>query len=211
MKPWDILRRVAWSALEVRMRTACKQRQSSVSAAPAALMALLLLPAMGVVLAPYGEAEARAQQAEKSYVRMSVAQVGQVEGDIVVFLEDGPQKRLLPMGIGLAEGQAIQLGLRRLTPPRPLTHNLLESVIKALGSLQRLEIIELDGTTFIGRLTVKDARGREHRIDARPSDLAALSVNLRQPIWVARSVVDKASIPHPGPPPVPKGGPTPTA
>jgi bifunctional DNase/RNase len=143
---------------------------------------------------------------------MTAARVVQLQGDIVVLLEDGPQTKLLPIGIGLSEGQAIQLGLSRIVPPRPLTHNLLESVIKTLGSLHRLEIVSLDGKTFIGRLIVKDARGRVHSIDARPSDLIALSVNSKEPVWVEQKVLDKAGIPHPSParPPVGGGG-TPNA
>lgn len=189
-----------WKNLESRLRVRWN-----------AFRAMLPVLAMGAALAPGGEARARAQAPAKTFVKMSVANVGQADGNVVVFLEDEPRKRLLPISIGLAEGQAIGLGLRQLTPPRPLTHNLLESTIKALGSVQRLEILSLDGTVFIGRLTVKDARGREHRIDARPSDLAVLSVNLRLPIWVAQRVLDKAGMPHPRPPTVPSGGGTPNA
>ncbi len=167
------------------------------------LGALLALGALGVLLLGAGPsplARAGAKSPHTGFVRMSVNRVGKAKGQYFVLLENRQQTRLLPIVIGLREAQAIQLGLKRISPPRPLTHNLLENAIQALGTLQRVEVIALRKRTFIGRLTVKDHRGRKHQIDARPSDLIALAVSAGKPIWVAVKVLQKAGMPHPNPP-----------
>jgi bifunctional DNase/RNase len=170
------------------------------------LGALLALGARGAGPGSPPAAHAGSKAPHTGFVRMSVNRVGKAKGQYFVLLENRQQTRLLPIVIGLREAQAIQLGLKRISPPRPLTHNLLENTIKALGTLQRVEVIDLRKRTFIGRLTVKDHRGRKHQIDARPSDLIALAVSAGKPIWVAVKVLQKAGMPHPNPPARGSGG-----
>jgi bifunctional DNase/RNase len=141
---------------------------------------------------------APARPVKAKYVRMDVDRVGVVNNRYVVVLKDAKGNTLLPIIIGSREAQAIQMGISNMNPPRPLTHNLLLTVVKRLGGkILRLEIISLRSGVFIGRLTLRDARARRLLIDARPSDLITLAVHVKQPIWVAPLVVTQAGIKRP--------------
>jgi hypothetical protein len=83
--------------------------------------------------------------------------------------------------------------LRGDAPPRPQTHELLESAIRALGGeLERVLIHTLDGGTFFATLQIRQ-HGELVEVDARPSDALALAVSRRTPIEVDEDVVREAS------------------
>jgi hypothetical protein len=128
-------------------------------------------------------------------VVMTVRGVGTVRGSDVVLLETAKGKRLLPIWIGGAEAQAIDMRLRGMKPPRPMTHDLLERVMVGLGGkIERIEVDDLRDETFHGKLTLRDAKGNSVRIDARPSDLIALAVGAGLPIHVAPHVLQHAGL-----------------
>ncbi len=127
-------------------------------------------------------------------VPMTVRTVGTVGEQYVVLLEDAQHKLQLPISIGPLEALAIDRRMRGEKPPRPLTHDLLESTVTALGAkIERVEVIELRDDVFIGRLTVRDGKGQAHAIDARPSDLIALALGNGLPVWVAPAVLAQAA------------------
>jgi bifunctional DNase/RNase len=103
--------------------------------------------------------------------------------------------RLLPIWIGHPEATSILLALEGAEPPRPLTHDLLGSVIGTLGAIvERVEVTRLETGTFFAALVL---RGDEHTwaVDARPSDSIALAVRTGAPIFVDESVLEEASVP----------------
>jgi len=104
---------------------------------------------------------------------------------------DEEEARVFPIVIGLTEAAAIERRLMGQKPPRPQTHELLESVITELGyELDRIEITDLSDHTFFARLYLRS--GSELReIDARPSDAIALGAAYDLPIYVAESVLDE--------------------
>jgi uncharacterized protein len=127
-------------------------------------------------------------------VPMSVRAVGQVQGQSVVLLEDAAGKQRLPIWIGDLEASAIDLRLKKQKAPRPLTHDLLESVLSSLGAkVERVDVIDLRDKVFYGRLTLRDAKGTLRTIDARPSDCVALAVGAGLPVFVAPQVLAKAA------------------
>jgi hypothetical protein len=108
----------------------------------------------------------------------------------VVLLEDKSHTVALPIWIGPAEAHAIATQLEGVEPPRPLTHDLMKSVMEHVGvGLQRVVIRELrDNTYFASLVLVWD--GEEVEIDSRPSDAIALAVRFRQPIFVDRALLE---------------------
>ncbi|MBI5511469.1 MAG: bifunctional nuclease family protein [Deltaproteobacteria bacterium] len=128
--------------------------------------------------------------------RMVVADVvATPEGQFVVILKtEATPLRFLPIWIGESEAIAIQMRLRRTEPPRPLTLNLLETVMTT-GNIKLLEINidSLKGDVYLGKLKLKSA-ARTWEVDARPSDAIGLALGRDAAIWVAREVLDRASI-----------------
>lgn len=127
-------------------------------------------------------------------VKMTVRDVKFVRGSYVVRLQVDGGGRLLEIWIGQREAQAIQMRLSGSRAPRPLTHDLLETVLLRLkAKVVRVEVDDLRDNTFHGKLTLKTAKG-SHRIDGRPSDLITLAVGAGLPIHVARHVLEKAGV-----------------
>lgn len=112
----------------------------------------------------------------------------------VVMLKEKQDGRYLPIWIGHFEADAIAIPLQNVQVSRPLTHDLLRSVISALGArVLSVVINDLADDTFFAKL-VLDADGRHLEIDSRPSDAIALAVRLGVPIYVAESVLDQAGM-----------------
>src|ERR671923_2497366 len=112
----------------------------------------------------------------------------------VVFLKERRRERYLPIIIGVPEADAIAIKLQNAEVPRPLTHDLLSSMISALGGrVTHVVVNDLVGETFYARI-VLDVDGRHVEVDSRPSDAIALAVRFKIPIYVSETVMDKASI-----------------
>ncbi len=112
----------------------------------------------------------------------------------VVILKEKMADRYLPIWIGPAEADAIAVKLQGVSVPRPLTHDLLHSVIDALGaSVNSVTVNDLKNDTFYAKITL-DADGGQMEVDSRPSDALALAVRVEVPIYVEESVLDKAGI-----------------
>jgi uncharacterized protein len=101
----------------------------------------------------------------------------------------------LPMFTGLTEAAAIDRAMRKLRPPRALTHELLGDVLEATGwRLERLVIDELDAGQFKAALELTALRGGTRRmVDSRPSDGLVLALRHGAPIVVARQVLEAAA------------------
>ena len=110
----------------------------------------------------------------------------------LVVLKDSNSDRYLPIWIGTAEADAITLELQEMPPPRPLTHDLLKSVIHELGGrVVHVLISDLRKDVFYARLVI-EVNGNQVEIDSRSSDAIALAVRVNAPIFVAESVMDQA-------------------
>jgi len=108
---------------------------------------------------------------------------------LIVLKEKGGEK-LLPIVIGLPEASAIKHKISGVTPPRPLTHDLLYSTIGNLEArIDRIIIDKLEENTFHAKIVLMTASGKTLTIDARPSDSIALSVRAHAPIFVAEEVL----------------------
>ncbi len=112
----------------------------------------------------------------------------------VVILKDPVTNRYLPIFIGPCEAEAIAMKLQNVTLERPMTHDLLKTVIDEMGgTVQHIIVSDLRNDTFYAQIIVEQ-EGRTLAIDARPSDAIALSVRLDVSIFVAETVMDRASV-----------------
>jgi len=112
----------------------------------------------------------------------------------VVILKEKGTNRYLPIWIGPAEADAIAVKLQNVELSRPLTHDLLQSVISTLGaSVDYIVVSGLKEDTFYARLAL-NIDGVELDIDSRPSDALALAVRVGAPIYTEESVLEKAGI-----------------
>ena len=112
----------------------------------------------------------------------------------VVILKEKGSERYLPIWIGPAEADAIAVRLQEVAVARPLTHDLLRSVIDALGAQINCVIVnDLANDTFYARLLL-DVDGKSLEIDSRPSDAIALAVRAEVPIFADESVLEKAGV-----------------
>src|SRR3970040_1524531 len=94
----------------------------------------------------------------------------------IVLLKEKEGTRYLPIWIGANEATAIATAMEGVTPPRPLTHDLMRSVIDAVGALAvSVVITEMRDSVFFADLTL-DVSGKEVKVSARPSDAGALAV-----------------------------------
>jgi len=111
----------------------------------------------------------------------------------VVFLSDNGD-RMVPIYIGPAEAISIDIALRKETTPRPMTHDLVKSIMDNFSiGIDRIIIDDLDEQVFYARLMLRNG-GREIEIDARPSDCIALAVRSEARIFIEQGILDKVSI-----------------
>jgi uncharacterized protein len=110
----------------------------------------------------------------------------------IVLLRDAENQKVLPIWVGPVEANAIAMQIENITPPRPMTHDLLRQVLTELGAtLERVLITDLRDNTFFAYLELK--RGDEIvLVDTRPSDALALSIRTRARIFVDAKVLEQA-------------------
>jgi uncharacterized protein len=113
----------------------------------------------------------------------------------VVILKQSERDRYLPIWIGPSEANAIAMRLQGLSAERPLTHDLLVSVLASLGaSVSRVVVTHVTDGTFHARLYLESSSGDESEVDSRTSDAIALAVRTGSPIYVDERVLDEAGV-----------------
>ncbi len=112
----------------------------------------------------------------------------------IVLLREKDGSRYLPIWIGANEATAIATALEGIQPPRPLTHDLMRSVIDAVGALAvRVVITEMRDSVFYADLAL-EVSGKEIQISSRPSDAIALAVRTGTPVFTIPEVLEKAGV-----------------
>lgn len=116
----------------------------------------------------------------------------------VVILKEKDADRYLPIWIGQFEADAIAVKLQEVKVPRPLTHDLLGSVIDAMGGVvKRVVVSDLQNDTFYAKIILEfgdNSNGHSKEVDSRPSDALALAVRTNVPIFVDEGVLSKAGV-----------------
>jgi bifunctional DNase/RNase len=119
--------------------------------------------------------------------------INEMSDQQVIVIKERHGKRSFPIVIGIVEIFAIDRRLKGITPPRPMTHDLLASVIENLGAkIEKIVIDDLRHHTFYAKIHLK-LNGRTIKVDSRPSDAIALCSATSAPIYVAEHVFEKTA------------------
>jgi bifunctional DNase/RNase len=111
----------------------------------------------------------------------------------IIILRDQEGQRLLPIWVGVFEANAIALQIENVQTPRPMTHDLLKSMIDHLEAhVERIVVCALKENTFYATIHLRVARGGTIAVDARPSDAIALALRTSSPIFVEEAVIQSA-------------------
>ena len=126
-------------------------------------------------------------------VELSRIIINEASDQQIIVLKERDGERSFPIVIGIVEVFAIDRRLKGIKPPRPMTHDLLGSVISHLGAkIEKIVINDLRNHTFYARITLR-ADSETVEVDSRPSDAIALGVASGTPIYVAEHVLEEAS------------------
>ena len=122
--------------------------------------------------------------------RIIISEIGDQQ---IIYLKEVEGERTFPIVIGIFEATSIDRRVRGIQTPRPVTHDLLASVVDHLGGeVQDVVISELREHTYFARLRIR-RDGELIEVDCRPSDAIALAVTVNAPIYVAEEVLDEVS------------------
>ena len=128
---------------------------------------------------------------EKTEVEVEVRSVGvdNTSHAPVVVLEDHDRKVALPIWIGPAEAQSIAMQMEGVNPPRPMTHDLIKTMLERAGvEFRKVVIQDLKDSTYYARIYLHSGRD-DLEIDSRPSDAIALAVRFHSPIFVSTALL----------------------
>lgn len=110
----------------------------------------------------------------------------------VVLLVDQPETMALPIWIGQAEATAIAMELQGVRPPRPMTHDLVRTLLSELkASISRIVVTDVRDNTYFAEIHVAQ-NGTAMVIDSRPSDAIAVALRMEAPIFVEEKVAAQA-------------------
>jgi len=110
----------------------------------------------------------------------------------IVILKDLDGNLVLPIWVGVYEANAIALEIEKVTPPRPMTHDLIKNLLMGLGGgVRKVVVSDLQDDTFYAMIWV-ERNGEMIAIDSRPSDALAVALRLDCPIYVEDDVLSSS-------------------
>lgn len=113
----------------------------------------------------------------------------------VVILQDADESSFLPIWIGVCEANAISLVLEGVETPRPMTHDLIRTLVGATGfSVEHVYIHTLADSVFLASIHLVNADGQSHDVDSRPSDALAVALRTRSDVLVDPDVLSRAVV-----------------
>lgn len=116
-------------------------------------------------------------------------------GSPIVVLHDKDNRKALPIWIGSAEASAIIRKIENLAVSRPMTHDLIISIIEKTGyKLNRIEINDVEKETYYATLFLINDEENVIEIDSRPSDAIAVAIRVDAPIFVTSNVLLNGSV-----------------
>lgn len=128
-------------------------------------------------------------------VELSAVVINERSDEQVITLREVEGGRTLPIVIGMFEAFAIDRLVKERTAERPLTHDLMEALVLALGArVARVVIDDLKDETFFAKVVLR-LGDDERSVDARPSDAITLALKTGCPVFVAEKVLDTAASP----------------
>jgi bifunctional DNase/RNase len=159
-------------------------------------LAVATPPPPAPLAAPHPASVGQATIAPSGYIPMHAVDVVDTRDGEAVLLVDEKEAVAVPIFIGGSEAMSIRLRLGKRRYERPLTHDLLDALMRELGAqLVKVQVDDLKSNTYLGSIFVR-AHARLFELDARPSDAIALALGNRAPIFVACKVIEMTAIPR---------------
>jgi bifunctional DNase/RNase len=125
-------------------------------------------------------------------IEMKVVNLTDQNNQRMVWLQSLEDETMLPILIGDAEAIAISVELAGKQMVRPLTHDLLKTILDRFdANVERINIVDLKDEIFYAEL-ILNCKGKEVRIDARPSDSIALALKFDAPVYIDEEVLNIA-------------------
>ena len=117
-------------------------------------------------------------------------------GSPILLLENMENKdEIFPIWIGIAEAESIIMHQAGIKTPRPMTYDLIKSIIKSLGAnLKYVAVIDKQNNIYIAEIVLEDREGNEIKVDARPSDAINIALRFNAPIYINENVVQSVNI-----------------
>jgi len=116
-------------------------------------------------------------------------------GSPIVVLHDKDNRRALPIWIGSAEASSIIRKIENLTVTRPMTHDLIISIVDKSGyKISKVEINDVEKETYYATIFLENDKGEQIEIDSRPSDAIAVAIRIEAPIFVTANVLSNGSV-----------------
>lgn len=113
----------------------------------------------------------------------------------LVLLKDKDELNFLPIWIGIFEATAIAMEMQGVTPPRPMTHDLVKDMLDKLGAkITKVVISDVKEGTFFANIEMSDKEGKNLVLESRPSDAIALAVRFGAPLFVAEVVMMQSKL-----------------
>ncbi len=110
----------------------------------------------------------------------------------IVILKDVKGSAILPIWVGMYEANAIALEIEKVSTPRPMTHDLIRTLLAGLATgVRKVVVSELKDDTFYALIWL-EKDGRLISVDSRPSDALAIALRLDCPIYVDESVLNSS-------------------
>lgn len=155
---------------------------------------LLFVPVVLLAIAIVHETCQSGQQTGIIRMKVMRVRVDPLEGRSVVVLEDMDEDKVIPIWIGVSEANAIYLEINGVVPPRPMTHDLIKSILQGLHvRVHHILIHDVRQNVIYARI-ILNLKGKEIPIDARPSDAIALAIRVKAPIFVTDEIYQDLSI-----------------
>jgi hypothetical protein len=127
----------------------------------------------------------------ESEVKIKALMVDPNSGTPIVILKQKDSDLMIPIWVGAFEANAIALEIEKMTPQRPMTHDLIRNFIIGLGaSVSRVVITDLVDNTFYAKIDINLPDGKKMVLDARPSDAIALALRVDCSIYVGEAVIN---------------------
>ena len=112
----------------------------------------------------------------------------------VIYLEEVGGTRLIPIWIGVNEGNAIVYKLQDEKLPRPMTHDLMYNILRTSNMrIEKITVSDLKENTYYAEIDMWHQE-ENYTIDSRPSDAIALAVRMESPIYISQTVLDKCPV-----------------
>jgi bifunctional DNase/RNase len=128
------------------------------------------------------------------YVEVKIENISLFNYNFIILLRHGVEEQVLPICIAAAEAHSIAAAINKQSFPRPLTHDLLKTILGAMdGTVNRVHVNDLKNGTFYARIYIQQG-ARVFDVDSRPSDAIAVALRYGAPIYVREDILRDNSV-----------------